>query len=223
IGTAAAQVPFIAARKSVTFGSGLSLDRAPSSALCSAQPQPAVSPPPQPAPPPPSFEPASVAFFDQDHGIVVGPFTTPGCESGCSGRIQITSDGGRTWTQVLRTRHQIVSVTVFGTSDAWAVENDPCAYLCPALLHSTDGGRTWKKLGEVNVINPSFVSSTLGYAVAYQRDGANAPVVTTTDGGRTWRQVSRPCGPNTYSGWGEYPAFVSPTHGWILCNGQPSA
>ena len=222
VGSARGGVPRIrphGASPNQTIASGATLVQA-TVADCTAQ---ATSPAPTPQPAPPLFQPGGAAFFDENHGIVVGSYGTSGCESGCRGWIQVTADGGRTWTRVAATRYPIVSVTVFGTSDAWAVENETCAYICPALLRSTDGGRTWTDLGQVNVISPSFVSPTVGFAVGYQRSETNAPLLATADGGRTWNEVSRPCGPNTFPNWGDYPAFVSPTHGWILCDGQPSA
>jgi len=222
VATTTSVIEFVEPHRTVTFGAGARYESRPVTAACTADPRRPVSPAPVP-PLTPRFQLSDGAFFDRDHGIVVGSFGSPGCESGCRGRIETTSDGGKTWTRVADTRDPIVSVTVSGSGDAWAVENQACAYICPALLRSTDGGRTWTNLGEVNVTNPSFVSPAVGFAVGYQRIETNAPLMSTADGGRTWRQVSRPCGPNTYPAWGEYPAFVSSTHGWILCNGQPSA
>lgn len=46
----------------------------------------------------------------------------------------------------------------------------------------------------------------------------------TRDGGRAWQDVGLPC----RRGWGGYAwhasvSFVSPSRGWLLCTGQPSA
>ena len=222
VATTTSVVEFVEPHKTVTFGAGAPYQTPPVAAACTARPRTPVSPAPI-QPPAPRFQLSGAAFFDADRGIAGGAYGTPECESGCRGWIETTSDGGKTWTRVKETEGRFVSVTVSGSNDAWAVENEACAYICPALWRSTDGGRSWTNLGQVNVINPTFVSPNVGFAIGYQRFETNAPLLATSNGGRTWHQVSRPCGKNTYPEWGEYPAFVSSTHGWILCNGQPSA
>src|SRR5205807_1258017 len=160
-----------------TIASGRTIETA-ASASCRAT---LVAPTPPPSPLPPAFIPTNTAFFDPDHGIVVGSFGMNGCDSGCSGRIETTSDGGRTWTAVRNTKHPVGSVTVFGTSDAWVVEKDS------ELLRSTDRGRTWTDLGE-QVTPSSFVSPTIGFALGHQRRESNPPLLITTNGGRSWRE-----------------------------------
>jgi photosystem II stability/assembly factor-like uncharacterized protein len=219
VGTVMGGVPFIKAGGSSpdqTIAAGSTKGIA-ASAVCSAS---VVAPAPPPAPAPPNFWPAGVAFFDRDHGLLVGRFGTSGCDRGCTGRIETTSDGGRTWTRVATTKYPLVSVAVFGSSDAWAVENDACAYICPALLHSTDGGRTWKDLGQVNVTDPSFVSPSNGFALGYQRNQETAPVVTTSDGGRTWTQLASPCGGLRWAPTSAAISFPSAERGWLMCEGQ---
>jgi photosystem II stability/assembly factor-like uncharacterized protein len=220
VATASSSVDYVGPNASQTFGAGAQYETVPTTGTCDAQPRAAVSPSPPPAVQP-QFQLGGTAFFDTDHGIAVGSFGTPGCSDGCTGLIQTTADGGTTWTSATKTRYPVVSVTLSGGSDAWAVENDTCAYICPALLHSGDGGKTWTNLGEANVVNPSFASSADGFAFGYQRDAMRAPLLTTTDGGRSWTPTGSAC--DSPTAWGTFASFVSPTHGWILCDGQPSA
>jgi photosystem II stability/assembly factor-like uncharacterized protein len=220
VATTTSNVQYIKSHETVTFGAGTAYQRKPVTAQCTAKPRVAV-PPPHPQPEAPRFQLGGAAFFDAEHGIAVGAYGHPGCADGCGGRIEITADGGRTWTDTADTPGVVVSVTVFGSSDAWAVENETCAYICPALLHSTDGGRSWTNLGQVNIVNPSFASPTVGFGFEYRRPAMSAPLMKTTDGGRTWRETGSSCPSPT--AWGTFASFVSPNHGWILCDGEPSA
>jgi photosystem II stability/assembly factor-like uncharacterized protein len=229
VGTATGGLPLIrpgmsSTDQTIAFGStkGLAI-----SAACSATAIPPTrAPKPSPSPvPPATLQPASIVFFDADHGILGGTFASGYCSRRCAGGIEVTSDGGQTWTRFTKTPAPIVSVTVApGTSDAWAVAQQPCYDQCEptALLHSTDGGLDWTSLGNESISQPSFVSPTIGFALGYGRSGTH-PLVATTDGGRTWQVVSRPCGSGSDLHWGEFLSFVTSTHGWILCNGEPGA
>jgi hypothetical protein len=191
------------------------------SASCSARAlAPVVAVPPSPPPPiRPSFAPASIAFFDRDHGIAVGSFGRQYCSARCRAWIEITSDAGLTWTRVKTTPFAMDEVTVAGHS-AWVTERCP-GQGCPATtLWSTDGGKTWKSLGSQGVTELSFVSDTVGYAIrqAHQKF-ARSVIMRSIDAGRTWQPVGHVCD----FLWGAWLSFVSPTHGWLLCNGEPSA
>jgi photosystem II stability/assembly factor-like uncharacterized protein len=219
VGTVTGTVPFIRAGGSShdqTIAAGPTKGVA-AGAACAAL---AIAPTPPPAPAPPQFWPTGVAFFDQQHGILVGRFGTSGCDRGCLGWIEITSDGGKTWTRIRETPSPITSVTVFGPSDAWAIENETCAYICPALLRSTDGGRTWTNLGEVSVTDPSFVSPDVGFALGYQRNQTTAPVVTSRDGGRTWTQLGSPCRAVRWASTSAALSFATVDRGWLMCEGE---
>jgi photosystem II stability/assembly factor-like uncharacterized protein len=223
VANATSSVDYVAAGATQTFATAAAYQATPATASCSAKARPAVSPPPKESPPPPTFRPTGMAFFDADHGIAVGNDCGRG---GCTGRIEVTADGGKTWTKTADTPYALDSVTVSVTSDAWAVEELPCAYICPTVLRSTDGGRTWtsppkRAILEQDVVNPSFPSSTVGFGFEYIRNRMSAPLMTTTDSGRTWQRVGTGC--PTPTAWGTFASFVSPTHGWILCDGQPSA
>ena len=220
VATTTSTVDYVEAKGSTTFGAGTDYQTPPVTAACTAEPRAAVSPKPAETVTP-RYQEGSVAFFDADHGIAVGAFGTPGCESGCAGVIETTSDGGATWSTVDKTENPVVSVTVSGSSDAWAVENQTCAYICPALLHSSDGGQTWTDLGQVNVVNPSFATPSVGFGFLYERDAMTAPLMKTTDGGRTWQRIGPGCPDPT--AWGTFASFVSPDHGWVMCDSQPSA
>jgi photosystem II stability/assembly factor-like uncharacterized protein len=220
VATTTSTVEYVEPHDSVAFGAGASYETAPVTATCNAEARPAVSPPP-PEVPAPKTQLGGAAFFDAGHGIIVGAHGAPGCKSGCSGVIETTSDGGATWTPVYKTANPIVSVTALGSSDAWAVENETCAFICPALLHSSDGGQSWTDLGQVSIVNPSFVSPTVGFGFLYERDAMTTPLMKTTDGGTSWQRTGSKCdGPTA---WGTFASFDTPDHGWVLCDGEPSA
>lgn len=60
-----------------------------------------------------------------------------------------------------------------------------------ALLHTTDGGRTWEPVGgdqppDPSLHSPVFVSDAHGWAV-----GSSGEILTTSDGGRTWQEQTK--------------------------------
>lgn len=185
-------------------------------------------------PPPTSPAPASgiqdVAFTDETHGVLVtgGPLvgTTSGTAVQGSGRIQVTADGGRTWTTVWRsTQADLDWVGFAGAAHGFvAGATFPAAGAAgtPLLLTTADGGRTWR------AIRPSlpagaaaawtglrfdFVSPSVGYALT-DADFTMGPtgigdVLRTTDGGRTWTASTLPGGTATGG-----LAFLSATTGF---------
>jgi len=226
LGTSHGSVEYVAPHGHVPIGPiGFNFRGSPTSAACHASPQPAVSPTP-PEPPPPEVDvPSSVAFWDPEHGLLVGQYTGGGCTHRCSGFIEVTADGGRTWRPVYRNpAGAVTDVTVLEPDVAWAVAEACRGPRCPSrLLFTEDGGRTWGVLGDQPVAAPSFPTPTIGYAIRPSTSGTDptARLTSTTDGGRTWTTLVSPC-PN-YAYQATAISFVTAERGWLLCVGEGAA
>jgi photosystem II stability/assembly factor-like uncharacterized protein len=166
-----------------------------------------------PAPPP-----TSIAFWDARRGLV-GAGSTRGR---ARGEIELTTDGGRTFRVLLRTRAPVTSITVAGRSLAWAVTERCGARACarPRVIMTRDGGRSWNDTS-ARVGNPTFADARHGVAVTSGIGGDRVRLAWTSDGGRTWRSRRAPC-PRVV-GFNAAAALVSPTRGWLLCEGQGAA
>jgi photosystem II stability/assembly factor-like uncharacterized protein len=176
----------------------------------------------------PGFIPASVSFFDGKRGLVAGriseeagPF--PGCDQGCRGLIGITADGGHTWKVIWRGPWAFDDLTTFGDRFAWATlggcgSGSRCSR--PVVFMSSDGGANWRAISDANVARFSFVSPLEGWGIEPHTDFEPRPLLRTDDGGRTWRHLPDPCPKGLYL---QDLSFVSGRHGWVLCDGEPSA
>jgi hypothetical protein len=75
----------------------------------------------------------------------------------CPGRLLVTSDGGVRWTTVL-SRPAPVFAAVSHDKQLWAAEIVPGVTTSPAIdirfSISTNGGRTWRSLGNVTGLEP---------------------------------------------------------------------
>ena len=85
-----------------------------------------------------------------------------------------TTNGGASWHKVHRAPGY-ASVTTVGNA-VWVVNG--------SVLHSSDGGKTWKTLRGLSISCISFSDPLNGWAA----DGAT--YLRTTDGGRTWQHVT---------------------------------
>lgn len=66
-----------------------------------------------------------------------------------------------------------------------------CTGARPEVERSTDGGRTWKSVGQpavASVTRLQFTTTTAGYVVAAAKGDCALRVLTTRDGGATWSQ-----------------------------------
>lgn len=106
-------------------------------------------------------------------GYTGGGGSTPG------DAINVTTDGGQTWTNTLSDSNGLFGLDFVNATVGWA----PGAL---ALYQTTDGGNTWTAISS-NETNPfiqvDFQSTTSGFGI----DMAGQ-VWTTTDGGVTWTQ-----------------------------------
>jgi hypothetical protein len=173
-----------------------------------------VGPGPSGSPNPPAripsetgdFVPVSMAFWADGSGVVGGP------GSGGQGVVEITRDGGRSWTLSYLAPGPVTHVTVAGTADAWALVD--CAHRvrepCTPLAHTGDGGLSWSVI-QADEVTMSFADSTQGWGLTPGTGG----VVQTDDGGQSWTSPSQPCqdpftAPVTLA--------VDPSAGvWVVC------
>jgi photosystem II stability/assembly factor-like uncharacterized protein len=160
------------------------------------------------------FQPRSLAFFDADHGIVVGTVVCATCANHRTAAISTTVDGGATSTAPTTFHAALASaVTVVpGGMDGWALVGT-------RLQHSEDRGATWSVLPKAGVSGPSFATSTDGWAI--RRTTVSTAVVATPDGGVTWSAGPTPCHHAA-----RFVLFVNRTtidDGWAVCGGGAAA
>ncbi|MEA2499078.1 MAG: hypothetical protein QOH26_1483 [Actinomycetota bacterium] len=173
---------------------------------------------------PPDFFPNAVAFWDASNGIVVGRMVRRPCGRShtCRGSIRITKDGGETWTEQFRGGPEVRDVTITGAGSAVATlgrtEFQSC--LANGLVHTVDGGGTWRRLSQAPVCDPSFDTPSTGWALHEPTARHTPRLAHTTDGGRSWTLEKNPCPrvvhvPVSLS-------FPSPRQGWLVCVGEPA-
>lgn len=157
------------------------------------------------------FLPASVAFWDEERGLL-GAGRCWDCRGGT---ISTTDDGGRTWILRTRTSGRVTWVTTLGGSDAWALAGRE-------LLHSADGGRSWRAVSKAPLLSVIFTSESEGWGILETRESAfESQLVRTRDGGRHWQNEASPC-PHVVGGVMGV-SFPTAARGWLLCVGQPGA
>jgi photosystem II stability/assembly factor-like uncharacterized protein len=161
---------------------------------------------------PAALVPNSIAFWDAEHGLIgTGHPTCPRPTCG-AGTIEYTADGGRTSRVLIRLAAPVAWVTVAPRGQAWATVATPCTgEPCWSLLHSSDYGLTWRRIG-TSPGDPSFADSQHGFAL---RIGVGCDVhcvVATNDGGRSWHRLREQC-----LGGAAGVALVTPSRGWRVC------
>jgi photosystem II stability/assembly factor-like uncharacterized protein len=126
--------------------------------------------------------------------------------------IFATADGTR-WTKQYASTEEFVGVDFISATTGWVVATR-------TLLGTTDGGHSWRQLGEppTPIRSVHFASATQGWGIAggidpqsihgwlVPRDGGS--LVWTFDGGLTWRTLSGPSNPQTA-------CFSDTAQGWI--------
>lgn len=105
---------------------------------------------------------------------------------GARGHI-VTSSDGKNWTQVASPVDVLLTSVAFAdANNGWAVGHDA------TILHTSDGGQTWKLQNYQPDLNKPlfdvlFTDANTGFAV-----GAYGLMLETTDGGTTWTQADAP-------------------------------
>lgn len=129
------------------------------------------------------------------------------------GGILITRDGGRNWQPAgFDKGWSIEAVSPVSSRECWAIGELP--NIGNFLIHTTDGGKTWRQL--LPALRPtsgiSFSDPGNGTGIGLPSDwGA---VLRTADGGKSWTEINSP---------GARPLAVSfpfPKEGWIVA-GDP--
>lgn len=125
----------------------------------------------------------SINFYDESHGIAVSD-TVP----------YWTEDSGRTWHEAdrdslakyiyIRCIHMIDSI------HAWAAGHSTSEWDIGKIIYTDDGGKSWKTLGETDILNTIFALDTLHIVAA----GLNATrrtgvILVTKNGGNTWQHT----------------------------------
>ncbi|HXN03980.1 MAG TPA: hypothetical protein VN895_04015 [Candidatus Acidoferrum sp.] len=126
--------------------------------------------------------------------------------------IFTTADGVH-WTKQYASTEEFVGVDFISATTGWTVATR-------SLLGTTDGGRSWRPLGEptMPIRSVHFISATSGWGIAggtdpqqihgwlIPHDGAS--LVVTNDGGATWRSLGGPSNPQMV-------CFSGPGQGWV--------
>jgi photosystem II stability/assembly factor-like uncharacterized protein len=159
---------------------------APSPTVAASHPpSPTPSPKQQPkGPVTTGFAPSGIAFWNPTHGLVVGTTSCRSCKVAHEGVLASTTDGGKTWRIVYRSPHALTGVTTLGSREAWATGAN-------LVIHSTNAGSSWRAVAHQTLAHPTFVTSSLGWAVA--GTASKSGIVETVDGGRRWGHLSDPC------------------------------
>ena len=126
----------------------------------------------------PRFQPVSVAFLDEQHGVLAEDDWKCQKPDGCQGRILVTSDGGAHWRVVYRGPRGMSLYPVRGTRVVYAVTSD-------VMIESTDAGLHWQHAAMRPVI-VSFVTPTHGWRIGFTLKAIlrrPPPIQETRDGG----------------------------------------
>ena len=148
----------------------------------------------------PVFADARTGWLPVDNGAA--PF---------SGGIEVTHDGGQTWTWVGGDRGwSILALSALSPTSVWAVGRPAGSATQSFLVRTSDGGSTWTE--DPLTLRPTaavdFVSQAQGYGAGSASDpGA---VLQTGDGGATWTIRAR------FPGSVLALSFTDATHGWAL-------
>jgi len=140
----------------------------------------------------------ALQFIDARHGFAAGGLSF---KVGGGAVVESTSDGGRTWRTLLRTRTDngggspstvgYVRLDMVSARAGWALaggceigENGPCD---GTVVVTADGGHHWTYTGQ-----DATGIAGLGPRVALAGDDRMATLGRTADGGRTWSEQSPP-------------------------------
>jgi photosystem II stability/assembly factor-like uncharacterized protein len=146
-------------------------------------------------PAPPAGHQAAIAFWDMRRGLFAR-----------GGTVSLTTDGGRTFRVVLRTR-RVAGMQAFGRAGAILDLDNGRAF------RTLDGGRTWARFR--HRFDADFATAAVGMGY---RAGS---LVLTRNGGGSWERRRSPCG--RWASDSVAVELVTPRLGWLVCAGQPSA
>jgi photosystem II stability/assembly factor-like uncharacterized protein len=159
--------------------------------------------------------PNAIAFFYPRRGLL-GTGTCVGTtyDSCRNGTIQLTSNGGRSFRVLLRTRRRVVQLQTAGPHGAIAITDG-------GVFRTLDGGRSWKRFRQRYEASFATERIGLGFHSYLVHNHLALALLATSDGGQTWRRRASPCTQTVASG--AVIDLVTPSLGWIVCLGQPGA
>ncbi len=143
----------------------------------------------------------SIAFVNEKVGWAV---------IGREGTIIHTEDGGMTWTKQTQINAVIKSINIINEKEGWAVgglseRTEKDTIVKGVVLHTTDGGRTWKTENTgINhaMVSVHFINSQTGWILGEDK------IYRTKNGGKTWEKSNLP--------QDDFPIFGVPGHGQVL-------
>jgi photosystem II stability/assembly factor-like uncharacterized protein len=151
------------------------------------------------APLPPAGHGAAIAFWDMRRGLFAR-----------GGTVSLTTNGGRTFRVVLRTR-RVTGMQTFGSGGAILDLDNGRAF------RSLDGGRSWARFR--HRFDADFATAEVGMGHRTGRFGFVNGLVFTQDSGKTWEPRRSPC--PRFASFSAAVELVTPRLGWIVCAGQP--
>jgi|GEM_PF-2803709 len=129
-------------------------------------------------------------------------------QSGTTGVLLHTTDGGRNWLVQQVLPHPATGITFRTPTLGWATVGH-------TLYRTTDGGQTWSAeyTGPDRIEAPSFPTAERGWTVVSGPQGFHRSLLHTADGGRSWAVEPDPCGTGLLAGV----SFPTPADGWVMC------
>ncbi len=124
---------------------------------------------------------SNLTFLDENTGFLAG-------QSGGSGAIYKTNDGGENWSVIYGGSNTITDLygfTFVSPQIGFASHSNG------QIAKTTDGGATWRLINYTSNTEEfgqkiTFVTAQVGYLSSYVRDGQKNILYKTTDGGETW-------------------------------------
>jgi photosystem II stability/assembly factor-like uncharacterized protein len=102
----------------------------------------------------------SIAFRDDEHGVIVGG--DDGHRDSLYDNVAVTSDGGVTWTMAGRTG---LPGAMFAVAYVPGAAEPTLVAVCPqGSAYSSDEGRTWTRIDAKNYWTAAFASTDAGWA-----------------------------------------------------------
>ena len=157
--------------------------------------------------------PQSAIFWNAHDGLLGVRECGAGGHSCNGGGIEVTTDGGRSYRLVRRTRDGGVALYKVGSRGAIAQ-----ASTGGGVLLTLDRGRTWKRVHS-GMAEITWATPRIGLRTGLGKSGLTVKLSATHDGGRTWQSLRSPC-----HGAARFLAFASlptPKRWWLNCVGIP--
>lgn len=152
---------------------------------------------------------ADIAFPSPRRGVAVG-YRTNG--SKVRPYAVVTSDGGRTWSEV-KLKERPLSLFFLNETIGWMVTER-------GLWQTLEAGRNWRRITKHKrkMLRVWFVDERRGWAVGRQKS-----IWQTADGGRSWEPLPVAAAPKTTKEYTQYTwiTFANPYHGAIVGYSQP--